>query len=173
VQPAIWLANKDDIASFTYDVTYSTLVTAITMNSGGAFYKFQGFRQSVTPSTEFVPADVAIGYNHILEFHVFDISAAQKENLQKMALDKMVAIVENANVAGNSNSVFEIFGGGVGMEVLTLTRLSRDADTMGAFAITLQTPDNQGKESKLPLSFWDTDYATTKAKVVALETPAP
>jgi hypothetical protein len=94
-------------------------------------------------------------------------------NLEKMALGKMVAVVENVNAAGNADSVFEMFGQGVGMEVVALTRLSRDADTMGAFAITLQTPDNQGKESKLPLSFWDTDYATTKAKVVALETPAP
>ena len=168
VNPRIWLANKDDITGFTYG-SNTSLVTGITMASTKTFYVYQGFRQSVEPSVEFVPGALAIGYDHILNFSVFDISSTQKVNLQKMALNKIVAIVENANATGNGDSVFEIFGAGNGLEVTALTRLSRDADTMGSFSITLKTSDNEGKESKLPLSLWSTDYATTLALIEALE----
>ena len=171
--PRIWLANKSEIASLTFDVSNSSLVTAITMNSGGAFYVFDGYRQSVNAETAFVPQTVSSGYDHTLNLQVFDISSTQKLNLEKMALSKMVAIVENQNATGNADSVFEIFGAGVGMEVETLTRINRDTETAGSFSIGLRTSDNEGKEAKLPYSLWDTDYATTLALIVALETPAP
>jgi len=170
VNARIWLANYDDIASYTFG-TNNNVVTAITMNATTYFYPYQGFKQSVEPSTELVAGPVSVQYNHSLTFHVFDISSTMKVNLQKMALNKIVAIIENVNAAGNSDSVFEIFGGGVGLEMISLTRLSRDAETMGSFAIQLQTSDNEGKESKLPYSLWNTDYATTLAAIEALEVP--
>jgi len=171
--PRVWLANKSDILSFTFDVADSSLVTAITMNSGGAFYVFDGYRQSVNAEFSFVPQTVSSGYKHVANIQVFDVSTAQKLNLEKMALSKMVAIVENQNVAGNANSIFEILGGGVGMEVETLTRINRDIETAGSFSLGLGTSDNEGQEAKMPLSIFDTDYATTLALIVALETPAP
>lgn len=167
----IWLANRNDIDSVTYG-TNNSVITAITMKAGGkAFYVFDGFRQSANAQTELVQQTVATGYNHMLTFSVFDISSLQKLNLEKMMLGKMVGIVENVNAAGNSDSVFELFGYGVGMEGQTLTRINRDTESGGSFQIELMTSDNEGKEAKLPLSFWDTDYPTTLAKVVALETP--
>ena len=168
VNARIWLANKDDIASYTYGAN-TNLVTAITMAATKTFFVFQGFKQSVEPSVELVSQPVSVSYDHILNFHVFDISSTQKVNLQKMALNKIVAIVENVNAAGNGDSVFEIFGSGVGLEVVSMTRLSRDTESMGAFSIGLKTSDNEGKESKLPLSFFNTDYATTLAAITALE----
>jgi hypothetical protein len=170
--PRIWLANKSEIASITFGADQS-VITAITMNSGGAFYVFDGYRQSVNAESAFIPQTVSSGYDHTINLQVFDISSTQKLNLEKMALSKMVAIVENQNVAGNGNSVFELFGGGVGMEVETLTRINRDIETAGSFSVGLKTSDAEGKEAKMPLSFFDTDYATTLAKIVALETPAP
>jgi hypothetical protein len=172
MDPRIWLANKADIASITVGAN-SSVITAITMESGGAFYVFDGYRQSVNAEAAFVPQTVSSGYDHIVNLQVFDISSTQKLNLEKMALSKMVAIVENQNATGNDDTVFEVFGYGVGMEVETLTRINRDIETAGSFSIGLKTSDAEGKEAKLPLSFWDTDYATTLARIVALETPAP
>lgn len=168
VNPRVWLANKDDIATVTYGAN-SSVVTAITMKATKKLWVFDGMRQSVDPQVAFVPQTYAVGYDHILNIQVFDISSTQKLNLQKMALGKIVAFVENSNVAGNDDSVFEVFGLGVGMEVVTLTRINKDAETMGSFSIGLKTSDNEGKEAKLPLSFWDTDYATTLAKLEALD----
>ena len=113
-----------------------------------------------------------VGYDHIVNFQVFDISSDQKVNLEKLALSKVVAVIENMNVVGNADSVFEVYGFDAGLEVVLLTRLARDLETGGSFTVNLKTSDNEGKEAKLPLSFWDTDYATTKAKVDALLTPA-
>ncbi len=168
----VWLANKSDIAGVTFG-TNNSVVTAITMNSGGAFYVFDGFRQSANAQTELVQQTVATGYNHMLNISVFDISSLQKLNLEKMMLSKMVGIVENVNAAGNQDSVFEMFGFGVGMEGQTLTRINRDTESGGSFQIELMTSDNEGKEAKLPLSVWSVDYATTLALITALETPVP
>ena len=170
--PRVWMANKSDIESLTFG-TNSSVITAITMKSGGAFYVFDGYRQSVNAETAFIPQTVSSGYDHVLNIQVFEIDSTQKLNLEKMALSKMVAIIENQNTVGNGDSVFEVFGGGVGMEVETLTRINRDTETAGSFSVGLKTSDDEGKEAKLPLSFFDTDYATTLAKIVALETPAP
>ncbi len=171
--PRVWLANKSEVASLTFDVSDASLVTAITMNSGGAFYVFDGYRQSVNAESAFIPQTVSSGYDHALNLQVFDISSTQKLNLEKMALSKICAIIENQNTVGNGNSVFELFGFGVGMEVETLTRINRDIETAGSFSVGLKTSDNEGKEAKMPLSLFDTDYATTLALITALETPAP
>ena len=85
---------------------------------------------------------------------------------------KMVAIIEHPNAVGNDNAVFEIFGGGVGMEMATLTRISRDQEGQGSYALQLSTSDNEGQEATLALSFLATDYPTTLALLEGYETPA-
>ena len=168
VNPRIILINKADIESVTWDTTNTNAITDLTLKTGKTGFEFQGYRQSVDAQVEFVPQTLTIGYDHIVNFQVFDISSQQKLNLEKMALGKMVAIVENANVAGNQDSVFEVYGLGAGLEVVTLTRIAKDLETAGSFSVGLKTSDNEGKEAKMPVSWWDTDYNTTLAKVEAL-----
>lgn len=168
----IWVANRDDIESYTVG-TNSSVITAITMKSGGAFYVFEGNRNSVTPTATFVPQTVSSGFDHMVNWNVFDISSLQKVNLEILSLSKITIIVENVNATGNGDSIFEVYGHGIGMEVETMTRINNDTETAGSFAIQTRTPDTGGKETQLPLSFFDTDYATTLAKIVLLETPAP
>ena len=174
VQPGVntrlVLFNYADKGAVTYDVSNDRLITNITLSGSALAYAFEGYRQSVDPGCEFVAQSLSIGYDHYVNFQVFDISSTQKYNLEKMALGKMCAIVENRNAEGNADSVFEIFGLGAGMEVVTLTRINRDLDTAGSFSIGLKTSDAEGKEVTLPLSLWDTDYATTKAIVDGLLT---
>ena len=172
VNPRLILMNLDDILLVTYDVGNDRLITDISIKTGVlAAYAFDGFRQSLNPSVEFVPQTLSIGYRHTVEFQVFDISSTQKLNLEKMALGKIVAVVENKNSPGNVDSVFEVFGLGTGMEVQTMTRINRDLETAGSWSIVLSTPDNEGQEATLPISWFDTDYATTLALVDALLVP--
>ena len=142
MQPKVWLLNKSDIDTITYGANTS-VVTAISLLAGGkASYVFDGYRQSANAEVEFVPQTLTSGYDHKLSLQVFDISSLQKLNLEKMALGKLVAIVENNNAVGNGDSVFEILGAGVGMEVETLTRINRDVETAGSFSVGLETSDN-------------------------------
>jgi len=173
VRPRLVLMNLDQVTA-TKDISNKRLITDMTIvGSGNAAYAFEGIRQSVTPESNFIPQNFTVGYDHQLSFFVFDISSTQKLNLEKMALGKMVAIVENRNAVGNADSIFEVFGYGVGMEVTELQRINNDLESGGAYRIILKTSDNEGKESTLPLSFFDTDYATTLAKVDLLLTPVP
>jgi hypothetical protein len=173
VNQRLLLGNLDDIESITFNITTPSLIEGITMKSTKAMFPFQGVRQSLTPSYEMVPGTVSVGYNHIVPFLAFDISQEAKDNYEKMALGKLFAILENKNAVGNGNSIFEVYGINVGLEANAMTRAASDQESGGAFNITLQTPENEGKEPKLPQSFFLTDYATTLALVDALLIPAP
>lgn len=170
VDQRLILVNKEDISAVTYDVTLTSLITGITLTALKTGFAFQGVRQALNPQYTFVPQTVSVGYDHQVDFMVFDISQAQKDNLEKMAMTKMVAIIENRNTTGNSNSVFEVYGLEVGLDMQTNVRIPADNETAGAFSISLMTSPNGGKEPKMPQSWWLTNYATTKALVDALLT---
>ena len=89
-----------------------------------------------------------------------------------MATSSLFGVVENKNAVGNGDSVFEVFGLNVGMEVNSMVRINADQETGGAFTIGLQTPEAEGKEPKMPQSWFQTDYPSTLALVNALLIPA-
>ena len=165
VNTRLILINKDEIATVTRASGY---VEDITLAATKTAFAFEGYRQSLNPEYRLVPAALSIGYDHQIKFQVFDISQEQKINLEKMALGRMVAVVENMNNEGNDDNVFEVYGLDVGMEITEMTRIARDLETQGSFSILLKTPDEEGKEPKMPVTWFDTDYATTKALVDAL-----
>ena len=169
------LINKAvyNAATIVYDVTTANIITSIALASGDVAYFFDGVRKSIAPQTAFTPSAVSSGFDHQVDFLVFDISAAQKLNIEKMALSNgLVAIVQNINAAGNKDSVFELFGGGVGMQLQAgAMRISNDTESNSAYTLSLKTADDGGKEQHLPLSIWDTDFATTKNMVDGLLTP--
>lgn len=175
VNQRLILMNQDDweAAIKTYDVTLPSLLTDVVLPQGKQGYAFEGIRTSLKPQSAYIPGTTSVGYDHQLDFIVFDISQEQKDNLEEMGLKKVVGVVQNINAVGNGNSVFEVFGGGVGLELITNVRINDDQETSGGFAISIKTSDNGGKEPKLPTSWWDTDFNTTKAKVDALLVPAP
>ncbi len=172
VNQRLILMNLEDIDSVAYDVTLESLITDITMATGMQGFVFQGVRQSLTAQSAFIPQTVSVGYDHQVDFLVFDISQLQKDNLEKMGLEKMVAVLENKNVAGNEDAFFEVFGLGAGLEMQTNVRINADVETQGAYALSLKTSDNEGKEGKMPQNWFATDYATTKVLVDALLMPA-
>ena len=177
VENRLILIDKDvyDRATVTFDMTLTSLITNIVLTqSGDAGYAFIGVRRSTRPQSAFVPQTVSIGYDHQVEFQIFDISQAQKDNIEKLALSRVVAIVQNANAPGNADSVFEVFGKDVGLEMQAgPMRINTDLETNGSYTINLKTSDDSGKEGKLPTSFSDGAFGTTKAKVDALLTPVP
>jgi len=172
VNQRLILGNLDDILSVTYSTTKPTIIEDITMKVGKAAFAFTGIRQSLTPNYELVPGTVSVGYNHMVNFLAFDISQTSKDNLEKMALGKLFAVIENKNAVGNGDSIFEVYGLNVGLEASTLTRNPSDTETGGAFSIGLVTPEAEGKEPKMPQSWFVTSYAITLPLVDALLIPA-
>ena len=171
VRQRLLIGNLSDIASITRGGTPNVILD-ITMKSTKAMFAFEGVKQSITAQSELVVQTLSNAYNHQVGLSVFEVDSVQKLNLQGMMATAQFAIVENSKDDSLGDSVFEVFGINRGMEGSELLRINADTDTSGAYVITLVTPDEGGKETTLPESFWDTDLATTEALVEALLTPA-
>lgn len=170
----LFLANRDDVETITYSVTpgEENVITGITMKSGKAFFEFAGVNESITDNTELIRGSVSNGYAHELNFSVFEVDNAQRLNLQGMAYKNQIGITFGPNDSSLGNGIYQVFGPGVGMKLLTNTRMSADAETGGAYVCQLRTGESD-REGGLPAVFWDTDEATTTPKIEALLTPAP
>jgi len=165
----LFLANLEDVASFTFDGTETNMVTGITMETGKTFFEFEGLKQSISCQSEYVPKPFSTAYKHTVDFSIMDVSASQRRNMEAMVFQPQVAITFGQNDSSLGNGAFEIHGINAGLEVVTNIRIPADNETGGAYRIQLATPDAGGIESQLPSVFFSTDYATTLAALVALK----
>jgi len=166
--------NLDDIADVLYSVAVGeeNVIVSITLQVGKLGWVFDGIKQSIVPTQELVPQPTSNGWKHGVLFSIFDISSQQKLNLQGMATQSTVWVVENANDSSNANSIFEVYGLGRGLEAETITRSPVDTESGAAYVVQLNTPDEGGSEVVPVESWFDTDYLTTLAAVEKLLIPA-
>ncbi len=167
VVATFYLANKNDIASVTYDATNPMLVTDITMKASKFFYKFEGQLQSTEPLFAMVKGKYVNQYEHTLGFLIFNISPAVKKEIVNMKDGNFVAIVENNYVSTTGDTKYEIYGVGAGLKAETMERNPNDTENLGAFKISLKTQE-YARESKPPVSLFDTDLATTETLICTL-----
>lgn len=156
VEERLVLMNFKDIASFAVQGANPSIIEGFTLKSGKQAFSFQGVRNSLVPEQHYAPGRFSpSSYEHMVNFLVWDFAQAQKDNLEAMAIEKQVAIVQNAD------KTFDVYGIRNGLEVTTNDRLPGDQDTGGGYQIVLKTSENEAKEPKLPRTFFKTDFATT------------
>lgn len=156
------LINLDDLSSYTPGA--NNVISAIALLSNKAAYIFEGYRNSLVKSDELVvPQSGQSVYRHKIEFTVFDISQAQKNNIQRMALGRVIAICENT--AKNANA-FEVYGLGAGLTIVAGVLRASNANN-GGYRLTLQSVEGE-EEVMLPQTFFNTDYPTSRTAVDAL-----
>ncbi len=156
------LLNLDDLGTVTASGT--DIITGFTLLSNKAAYLFEGYRNSLVKSEELVIPDSSQAlFRHKLEFAIFDISQAQKNNIQRMALGRFIAICENTQKGANS---FEVFGLNSGLTLAPGVLRASNANN-GAFKLTLQSAEGE-EEVKLPQTIFITDYTTSAALVTGL-----
>ena len=172
IEQRLFLANLEDIAEggIVYDVTETNMITGITMKAGKTFFEFEGLRQSISFQEEFVPKPYSTAYKHTVDFSVFDVSASQRRNLEAMVFQPQIAILFGPNDSSLGNGFCNVLGVEAGLDVVTSIRIPADNETGAAYRIQLATPDAGGIETNYSAPFFDTDYATTLAAVVALKT---
>ena len=163
------LINKDDwdLATITPDGENAELITGIDLASGTDAYYFEGKNYSTEPKQTLVKQRYSEVFDHEIIFKVFKSNAATKVQIEALVKGKFVAIIENNFRGADGDSAFEIYGYDVGLQTMELERAIMDADTQGAYNITLRTPDDI-KEGHLPKTLFLTSYAITKAIVDAL-----
>jgi len=157
------LINFDDKLSETYGSTPG-LLTALALKSGKTAYAFEGFRNSVTPTSEkLTSASGQALWKHQVNFFIYENTQTQKNNIEKLGNGKFIAIIQNSK---SDEQAFEVLGLGNGLEMQD-GAVNNKNENNGAYNIVLATGANQG-ESKLPQTWFNTDFATTLAAVDAL-----
>lgn len=169
IEQRLFLANLEDVASFTYDNTDDNLITAISMESGKTFFEFEGLKQSISFQEEFVPKPFSTAYKLTVDFSVFDVSASQRRNLEAMVFQPQVAILFGPNDSSLGNGFCNVLGVNAGLDVITSIRIPADNETGAAYRVQLATPDAGGIENGYSKPMFVTDYAATLAAVVALK----
>lgn len=162
------LMNYGDIDSVTRNTTNKQIVEAITLNTTtDKAYLYKGKNESVEPQVNLVKQRYSDSYDHEVMFIIFLNTPVAKQQIEGMVGGKLVAIVQNKHKNSAGDTSYEIYGLGVGLYVMELSRIVVDPDTQGAYKIILRTPDN-AKEGNLPNPLFITNYATTKAVVDGL-----
>lgn len=167
VVATFYIANKDDIASITYDGANPMLATDVTMKATKFFYRYQGQLQSTEPNFAMVKGKYINQFEHNVSFLIFNLSPETKEAILNMKDGNFVCIVENNYVSATGNTKYEIYGAGAGLKAESIERNPNDTENLGAFKIALKTQE-YARESKPPVTLFDTDLATTDTLVLNL-----
>lgn len=169
VSDELILINKEDIISYDVNVSNPQTIEGINLVTSpmAKGYKIEGYKSSVEPQIDLVPNQYRSLWAHQILFRVFSNTPETKAVIEGIKDGTLVAIVKNNNLGVNGNAVYELFGKGVGLYLKVATSSKNDAETQGAYILTLATPDNL-KESNLPATIFLTDLPTTTALVNAL-----
>jgi len=153
LQADLYVANLDDILSYTEDV--SGYVDAFTFDTYGGLYKFESKKNShsagYTAAIGGVGANTFVNHNVIAKF--FATTPTDDQVIEDMLVADLVFIVET------KNKEFKVYGIDAGC---AMTEATQNSGQEGA-GDTTDTLTFLGEEIDLPKRFLATDYATTKA----------
>lgn len=163
------LINRDDYqdAAITYNVTNPQIIEAIVLASGVTAYSYKGANNAIAPKYEFIKQGFGELYSHEINFKVFNVDSAAKEQLMKLAKGQMVAIVNNKFKGTSGDAAYEVYGEQAGLVVTQNVRDVISQDNQGAFDIIIKSAETD-LEPHMPKTFFTTDLATTKAAVQGL-----
>jgi hypothetical protein len=171
VNDRLILMNKDDWDNATKSQNASNpqiYENIVLPTSPQAFaYEVEGKNNSIDVKSSLVKARYSDGYSHEIIYRIFNISPEIKEQIEAKAKGRLVAITQNNFKGQTGSAAFEIHGSDIGLELVEAESNKSDAETQGAYVLTLRTPE-AFKESHLPATLFITDFATTKAVVDGL-----
>ena len=169
VKDTIILLPFDDVDKTlsTIDVTNKSMLTNLVMKSTKIGYKVEGVNFSNDFEVSLAKGKYWNEVEQNIMFRIFDISAVTKDWIEKLWKMRVMVVVINNVATGNGAAKYELLGWDLGLEVTELTRNQSDGETKGAYVLKLAC-DETNKESKLPLTVFKTDEATTDTMIAAL-----
>jgi len=164
-----WLIPRADISSYTQDATNPSLISAIALETGKKAYTIETNRRGMDSGHDFLRGSDGYqdGYTHAFTVKIFGKTVEEREAID--ALDDVVIIVESRDKDIAGNGTFSVFGLENGLWKSSDSK--RANSDRGARLLELGALEEE-VETYSAYSFWDTDYATSKAALVALETEA-
>jgi uncharacterized membrane protein (DUF485 family) len=167
VVATFYIANKDDIASITYDPSNPMVADSITMVATKTFFTFEGQLQSTEPKFAMIKGKYVNQFEHSVGALIFKIDPDTKKEILNMKDGNFVCIVQNNYTGATGNCKYELYGAGSGLKAEVLERNPNDTENLGAFKIELKTQE-YAREGKPPVTFFDTDLATTETAIAGL-----
>lgn len=167
VVATFYIANKDDIASITYDVGNPMLATDITMKANKTFFQFDGQLQSTEPKFAMIKGKYVNQFEHSVSALIFKVDPTTKEEILNMKDGNFVCIIENNYTGSTGNCKYELYGAGSGLKAEVLERNPNDTENLGAFKIELKTQE-YAREAKPPVTLFDGTLAATDTLVQGL-----
>lgn len=165
--PELIMINYADIESVSYDPANTRIVKDIVLKAGKKAYKIEGFKTSVKSKSELVIKPYGGYYKHTIDFLGYDLTVHGKKQYEALDFGRSVAIVKHLyDQNADGATVYDVYGLGSGLWGTADVSDKNDDNTGGSFAITVATFEPNG-EQHLPATFFDTDLATTTAKIQA------
>jgi hypothetical protein len=163
VEVKAWAINRVD-ATFTIDGSTETLCTGIALSGATVAYPITAVKKEMNVGADAVISDnLPNCFKHYFSFQPYGRSGA---NIK--AMDDMTDIVIVAELKGKkTQGCFAIFGMETGLHPSGMS--FRANDNNGIPTYEFATLDGE-EESHSRYVFWSTDYATSLAALVALET---
>jgi len=161
-----YILNREDVA-ITYDVTNELLITGMVNAATKKAYSITGVKKLLNAGSDIVIADDrANKYSHYFNFQQFEFDSDAVLNVDN--IDDVVIIVETRDETTDGDGMFRVYGAKFGLWKSTDTHRANDINGVRNLELT-SLPGQEEPWSRYV--FFDTDYATTLAEVVALLTP--
>lgn len=160
-----WLGNRTDLAIDYNPLAESQITNIAPAVVGKKLYPITGVKKLLNAGFDRVVSDDrADRFTHYFSFQGFEFATADVENFD--ALSDLVVIVENKDKTDSGDGTFKCYGAKYGLFASTDTLRANDIN--GARSIEL-TSMAGSEEPWSQYTVLKTDYATTKAMLVALE----
>lgn len=166
----MYLINFDDWKSATITRSVDKTITDVVLTTVGASaFKYELTRGGAAPaSPETVNNGGKSGFAHSVVSFIPTREQAIKTEFAKLAnFSRVIAIL----VMDDNKVVSEVYGDEAGLVLTAFDETPGDPAKGGGIQPTLGTPADTTLETLPPVNFFDTDRATTIAKLEALLVP--
>ena len=147
------------------------IISAIVLKEGAKGYEVESLPNAVVGDAPINAGTYVTTFQHNLTVRIFKKSEAAKKFVNQLSTARVVAIVENNERGPEGEVKYEVYGWNSGLSLTDLTDSTEMTDGV-AYQIGLGSSSN-AQEKSLPLSFFNTDEATTDEAVEALLGTAP
>jgi len=158
-----WIINRADV-TWTIDGSNAVLLTAATMTGATVAYAVTAVKKEANAGFEGVFADnLPDLFTHNYSFQPYARDAASV-----LALDSIDDIVLVVELKGpKTTGCFIVLGYETGLHLVSMSYRAKDNNGIPTY--TFATREGEGEKYSRYV-FWDTDYDTTLAALVTLET---
>ena len=158
-----WIINRVDV-TWTIDGGNIVLLTAATMEGATVAYPVTAVKKEGNAGFDAIIADNLPD----LFTHNFSFQPYGRDSVSIFAMDSIDDIVLVVELKGpKTTGVFQIFGFETGLHLVTMSYRANDNNGIPTYEFA--TREGEGEKYSRRI-FWDTDFDTTLAALVALET---